>query len=119
MEKQFEGHPFYDTGRAEKSEGIRRRALAAISNSERLLDASNRLLTGPSGGPARRYKVMRDFESLRAGEVVAEEHLPSTPSRVTLIAEGFLMENDYRLADLRLIVTECEGAESPYERAGE
>jgi hypothetical protein len=102
MENERNECPLGHTERAARAELARRRAMEAIANSERLINASQHLMPGPTDGAPRRYRVMRDFERMTKGEFVAEEHLPAHLSREALLAEGFLMEDDYRLEAFRL-----------------
>lgn len=101
MDKEQNGRLPNDVDRAARAELARRRAMEAIANSERLLNASHQLLLNPADGTPRRYRVMRDFGRMRKGEFVAEEHLPAHLCRQALLAEGFLMEDDYRLDAFR------------------
>jgi hypothetical protein len=102
MESKNNDRPFDEDGRASKADDVRRRALDAIAHSERLLDASHEILGGPIHlADARRYRVLRNYGVLRAGEFVADEHLPVWPARELLVASGYLREDDYRLDELQ------------------
>ena len=101
MKFEQNGRHVYDVERAAHAELARRRAMEAIANSERLLNASHDLLVALFDRAPHRYRVLRDFGRITKGEVIAEEHLPAHLSREALLAEGFLMEDDYRLDAFR------------------
>lgn len=92
-----------------RSEAALRRALDAISQTDRLLDASSQILQRPTlcaeGAPDEiRYRVVkecglhdRNGARLRDGDVVCQDRIAETDRIREMVRLGHLVQDDYRL----------------------